>query len=601
MAGRMAEARSKVATWSGGRPRRCRGCAGRHRGQAGRGRPAIDPVPAERHPRLDRRRHPGRRPRRPDLQRQPSVRADVGHARRRPRRSRRPRRPRLRDRPGGGPWATFLAKIEELAAPEADSHDIIEFVDGNILERFSSAGASTAPSSATFGASATSPSRSASRPSYPSGPARLPHRPGQPDAVPRSGRSRWPGRAGTASTSPCCSSTSTTSRRSTTASGTALATRSSSPLPAASKPACAPRTRPPDWAATRVRRPARRSRRPGPGGRGRRPRHHRPPGALPRRRRNRGRGQRRHRLRGPGGRTRPAPAERRPGDVQRQAQRQGRYDIYRPQLYTADGRATRARNRPAVRARRVQLAVHYQPIVVLSTGEVVGCEALVRGFGAGSGPRVVHPARRGDRPDRGVGRQVLTAACQGGQPVAEPRAHNPLTVSVNVSPRQLMNEPSKEACGAHWNEARLTPAALVLEITESAMLQDTEATLDILRRLKKLGVRLAIDDFGTGYSSLSYLQRFPLDILKIDRAFVTAIDNRRRRFPGTGSGLPGQHHAPQGHRRRRRDPPRPTPSRRWVAISRRASPRPPGDRTGHGRRADRAGPGLVGEPAVSRR
>ena len=106
------------------------------------------------------------------------------------------------------------------------------------------------------------------------------------------------------------------------------------------------------------------------------------------------------------------------------AKRNGKesYDIYRPQLYTAAGQATRARTDLRSTPRRVELAVHYQPIVVLSTGEVVGYEALVRWHHPqrGIGPRVVHPARRGDRPDRGAGSAGPHRGVPGGQPVAEP-------------------------------------------------------------------------------------------------------------------------------------------------------------------------------------
>jgi Amt family ammonium transporter len=95
---------------------------------------------------------------------------------------------------------------------------------------------------------------------------------------------------------------------------------------------------------------------------------------------------------------------------------------------------------------------------------------------------------------------------------------------VNLSPRQLQADGLVEQITEVLEASGLAPSNLVLEITEGAMMHDTEATIDKLGVLKALGVRLAVDDFGTGYSSLSYLQRFPIDILKIDRAFVSAIE-----------------------------------------------------------------------------
>jgi EAL domain-containing protein (putative c-di-GMP-specific phosphodiesterase class I) len=100
-----------------------------------------------------------------------------------------------------------------------------------------------------------------------------------------------------------------------------------------------------------------------------------------------------------------------------------------------------------------------------------------------------------------------------------------LTISVNLSVRQLQSETLLADVRAALHASGLPPSSLVLEITESLMLADTDYAMAQLHALKDLGIRLAMDDFGTGYSSLSYLSRFPVDILKMDRSFVGSNDN----------------------------------------------------------------------------
>src|SRR5581483_5178292 len=97
--------------------------------------------------------------------------------------------------------------------------------------------------------------------------------------------------------------------------------------------------------------------------------------------------------------------------------------------------------------------------------------------------------------------------------------------SVNISARQLRQTDLVGEVEAALSESGLAPASLVLEMTESVLMEHTDEKLAVLTRLKETGVRLAIDDFGTGYSSLSYLNRFPIDVLKVDRSFVGAIGN----------------------------------------------------------------------------
>jgi diguanylate cyclase (GGDEF)-like protein len=177
---------------------------------------------------------------------------------------------------------------------------------------------------------------------------------------------------------------------------------------------------------------------------------------------------------------------------------------------------------------RGELVVHYQPIVALTSGVMTGVEALVRWDHPERGrlaPDVFIPVAEESGLVIEVGRQVLLAACR--QLRAWQQAHPgpaaDLTGSVNVSPQQLQ----EDVVVAHVREALeasgLPASSLVLELTETAMMQDTEATIATLSALKELGVKLAVDDFGTGYSSLSYLQRFPVDVLKIDRAFVATL------------------------------------------------------------------------------
>jgi EAL domain-containing protein (putative c-di-GMP-specific phosphodiesterase class I) len=176
-----------------------------------------------------------------------------------------------------------------------------------------------------------------------------------------------------------------------------------------------------------------------------------------------------------------------------------------------------------------QLAVHYQPIVRLKRGEIYGVEALLRWQ---------HPTRGAIQPDQfiplaeetgliiPIGRWVLQVACRDGAIMHErfPRAEA-LTISVNLSVRQLQSETIVADVEEALATSGLPASSLVLEITESVMLADTELAVRRLQDLKSLGVRLAMDDFGTGYSSLSYLGQFPVEILKMDRSFLASRDN----------------------------------------------------------------------------
>jgi EAL domain-containing protein (putative c-di-GMP-specific phosphodiesterase class I) len=123
-----------------------------------------------------------------------------------------------------------------------------------------------------------------------------------------------------------------------------------------------------------------------------------------------------------------------------------------------------------------------------------------------------------------IGRYVLEQACrQVKQWQVQDQGGRTLEVAVNVSARQLQTSALAHDVAAALEQSGLDPQSLTLEITESVLMEDVQASIDRLSELKALGVKLAIDDFGTGYSSLSYLQQFPIDALKIDRTFVKAI------------------------------------------------------------------------------
>jgi diguanylate cyclase (GGDEF)-like protein/PAS domain S-box-containing protein len=174
-----------------------------------------------------------------------------------------------------------------------------------------------------------------------------------------------------------------------------------------------------------------------------------------------------------------------------------------------------------------QLRLYYQPIVHLDTGAIAGFEALVRWQ---------HPVRGLLAPVEFIstaeqtglivplGRYVLAEACRQAATWADahPNGHQ-LRISVNVSAKQLVQPGWSDEVAQVLAETGLAPRQLVLEITESVLMDDADATAVRLEELRRLGVRIAIDDFGTGYSSLGYLRRLPVDILKIDKSFIDGV------------------------------------------------------------------------------
>jgi diguanylate cyclase (GGDEF)-like protein len=176
---------------------------------------------------------------------------------------------------------------------------------------------------------------------------------------------------------------------------------------------------------------------------------------------------------------------------------------------------------------RGEFRLHYQPVVQLETGRVVEFEALVRWQHKERG--LLSPdAFIGLTEETGliipIGQWVLTEACRQARSWQEQRPSDPpLTISVNLSARQLQDPDLIGLVSRVLADSGLDARSLKLEITESVVMEDAPSTLATLHTLRDLGIRLAIDDFGTGYSSLGYLKRFPIDTLKIDRSFVEGI------------------------------------------------------------------------------
>ena len=179
-----------------------------------------------------------------------------------------------------------------------------------------------------------------------------------------------------------------------------------------------------------------------------------------------------------------------------------------------------------------ELMLHYQPKVDLETGAIAGAEALVRWERPGQGlvsPGEFIPLAEETGLIVPIGDWVLDEACQALARWRE-RGIDNLRVSVNVSSRQFWNGDLLDKVSDALSRYGLPGSSLSLEITETVLMKNPEVCASVLVSLKYLGVTVSIDDFGTGYSSLSYLRRFPLDELKVDRAFIKDL-------PGDKDGL----------------------------------------------------------------
>jgi diguanylate cyclase (GGDEF)-like protein/PAS domain S-box-containing protein len=174
-----------------------------------------------------------------------------------------------------------------------------------------------------------------------------------------------------------------------------------------------------------------------------------------------------------------------------------------------------------------ELTLYYQPIIDLNTQQLTGFEALVRWNHPTRGliyPMEFIPLAEEHGLIYQIGAWILHEACRELKLLQTRHpAQPPLSMSINISSRQFSQQDLVEILSGFLNETGVDPHSVILEITESMIMENVEAAVETMNRLRKMGIRLHIDDFGTGHSSLSYLQLFPVSALKIDRSFINKL------------------------------------------------------------------------------
>jgi diguanylate cyclase (GGDEF)-like protein/PAS domain S-box-containing protein len=206
----------------------------------------------------------------------------------------------------------------------------------------------------------------------------------------------------------------------------------------------------------------------------------------------------------------------------------GRYQVFEPAMHDTALKRLELKADLQRALEHGEFRLHYQPVIELESGRINGVEALIRW---------IHPVRGLIPPldfiplaeETGlivpIGRWVLQEAALYAVELQERYPMDPpFHMAVNLSARQIARPELVDEVRDILAETQLEPHSLILEITESVMMQDMELSIERLGALKQLGVQLAVDDFGTGYSSLNYIRRFPVDILKVDKSFVDGVN-----------------------------------------------------------------------------
>ena len=210
-----------------------------------------------------------------------------------------------------------------------------------------------------------------------------------------------------------------------------------------------------------------------------------------------------------------------------------RYQAHTPEMQTRIQRQVVLEASMRKALKDGEFVIHYQPEMDLASQQIVGVEALVRWDDPAQGivlPGEFIPLLEDSGMIVELGEWVLREACKQTKAWQEACVAF-LSVSVNLSPRQLRQRGLVEMITGILDETGLEPRYLDIEITESITMQEDQETIETLRKLRETGIRISIDDFGTGYSSLAYLRRYPVDTIKVDKVFVDDIENSHEEAP----------------------------------------------------------------------